>query len=131
MGTVIENDTFTLNVYPEKKMVYHIVHGYLAGTALQELFNRGADEFEKNRCTKWLSDDRKSTALRKEDLEWTQNNWEPRVLKAGWKYWAIVLPEAVIGQMNMKPLLDRYSGMGIEVKIFSDPDEGLQWLESV
>ena len=131
MPTIIENDTYTLSVLPEKKIVYHVVHGYLSGESLQELFNRGADEFEKNHCTKWLSDDRKSTALRKEDLEWAQQNWEPRVLKAGWKYWALVLPEAVIGKMNMQTLIDRYAGMGLEVKIFSDPDEGMKWLESV
>ncbi|NLD92270.1 MAG: hypothetical protein GX639_06325 [Fibrobacter sp.] len=47
------------------------------------------------------------------------------------KYWAVVLPEKVVGQMNMKRFSDDYSKAGITAKLFSDPDEALKWVESV
>lgn len=130
MEKIIENDSVTLTVYPEKKIVYHEVHGFIQGDSFQELFLKGAQAFKKHRCNKWLSDDRKSTALRKEDLEWAQQNWEPDIIKAGWKYWALILPEAIFGKMNMKELIKRYDSQGIEVQVFTSADEGMKWLES-
>lgn len=47
------------------------------------------------------------------------------------KYWAVVLPEKVVGQMNMKRVSDDYSKAGITAKRSSDPDEALKWVESV
>jgi hypothetical protein len=33
--------------------------------------------------------------------EWADTVWLPRVLRAGFKFWAIVLPKAAIGKLNM------------------------------
>ncbi|HMQ56618.1 MAG TPA: hypothetical protein PKE64_31030 [Anaerolineae bacterium] len=129
MNTILDNDTFTLRVYPDKKIVHHQIHKFVYGQAFQEVLTKGAELFEKHRCTKWLSDDRGNSALRQEDLQWGQTVWEPRVMKAGWKHWALVLPEKVVGQMNMKKLVERYSQLGLNVKAFSDPDQAMTWLE--
>lgn len=72
----------------------------------------------------------KNSALRPQDVEWGQHNWENRILSKGWKYWAVVMPEKVIGQMNMRGIIERYAGMGVTVKIFSDPDEAMTWLSN-
>jgi hypothetical protein len=34
--------------------------------------------------------------------------WQPKILKAGWKYWAIVLPEQALGQMRMSVMAMEY-----------------------
>jgi hypothetical protein len=77
-----------------------------------------------------LSDDRNNSALAQNDVAWSKTDWFPRVMKAGWKYWALVQPEKVIGQMNMDRIVKDYSEKGLTVKIFSDPDEAMKWLES-
>jgi hypothetical protein len=41
-----------------------------------------------------------------------------------------VQPEKVIGQMNMKNLIEQYAKQGITAKMFSDPDEALEWLKA-
>lgn len=127
--TVLNNDYATVYVYSDKKIVHHEIHKFIFGDKFQEMMLAGIDAFEKHRCTKWLSDDRKNSALRKVDTDWGAEVWEPRILKAGWKHWALVLPEKVIGQMNMKGLIERYSGLGVNVKAFTDPQEGMDWLE--
>ena len=53
------------------------------------------------------------------------------VFAAGWKYWAIVMPDKIVGKMNMKRFIEDYSEKGLTIDIFSDPDEALAWLESV
>jgi hypothetical protein len=57
------------------------------------------------------------------------NTWSPRVLKAGWKQWAVVLPQKVLGQMNMQRFIDMYKERGLEVRAFTDPAPALAWLE--
>jgi hypothetical protein len=129
MTIILDNQYATLQVYPDIKIICHKVHKFIYGEAFRELMTKGADAFEKYKCIKWLSDDRGNSALRQEDIDWGNQNWEPRIMKAGWKYWALILPEKVVGQMNMKKLIDRYSQLGVNVKVFSDPEEAMKWLE--
>ncbi len=50
-------------------------------------------------------------------------------MAAGWKYWAIVQPEQVSGQMNMARFARVYGEQGITAEFFSDPDEAMKWLK--
>jgi hypothetical protein len=130
MQTIVNNEYATLKLHSEKKIVHHEFHKFMFGDNFKNFMLKAADEFVKNRCTKWLSDDRGNSALRQEDLEWAQQNWEPKIFKAGWKHWAIVLPEKVVGQLSMKKLIDRYKQMGVSVNVFSDPNLAMSWLEN-
>ena len=129
--TVLDNERATLWFHPEPGIVHHQFKKYVYGDDLKTVLNQGCDQMRTNGATKWLSDDRNNSALRSEDTEWVQNDWTPRVLAAGWKYWAIVLPQNVIGQMNMKRFIDLSAETGVKVQVFDNPDEALRWLESV
>jgi hypothetical protein len=85
---------------------------------------------ENNHAQKWLSDDRKNSVITEEDKKWTATEWRPKVIQAGWKYWAIVLPEKIVGQMSMKRIIEEYAKTGVTVSIFDDPEKALLWLES-
>ncbi|MBO8131378.1 MAG: hypothetical protein H0Z29_07665 [Candidatus Marinimicrobia bacterium] len=126
---VFDNEYATVWVYPEKGIIHHKFKKFIWGEGFRQTMMNAADAFEKYGCTKWLSDDRENSALRPEDIEWGQKVWEPRVLKAGWKHWAVILPEKVVGQMNMKKIIDRYKSIGVNVKVFSDSEEAMEWLE--
>ena len=63
------------------------------------------------------------------DAEWALNEWGPRVMAAGWKYWSVVLPEKVLGQMNMRRWIDTYAEHGVLVQAFSDPLRAMVWLK--
>jgi hypothetical protein len=126
---IIDNEFVTLWYYPEKKIVHHQFHKFLYGQAFRDDLNAGTELLQKYGAQKWLSDDRKNSALPKEDVEWAETDWFPRTKKAGWKYWALVLPEQVIGQMNMKRFIRDYSAQGLTVQVFSDPEAAMSWLE--
>ena len=127
---IIDNAYVTLRYYPEKKIIHHTFHKFIHGQVLREAFTEGAKLMEKYGAQKWLSDDRKNSALTKDDQEWLDVHWRPRVIKAGYKYWALVLPEAIVGQMNLKRIISQqYADSGITVELFNDPDEAMQWLE--
>lgn len=128
---IIDNEYATLWYHPQGKIVHHQFHKFIHGDAFREVLNRGLDAFTTYGAQKWLSDDRHNSTLTKEDGEWAITDWSTRVFAADWKYWAVVLPDRKIGQINLNMFMREYITRGLEVRAFEDPDEARQWLESV
>jgi hypothetical protein len=126
---LLDNDVVTLWYYPESKIIHHQFHKFIYGEKFQEVMLKGLEYFEKEKCSKWLSDDRKNSALRKADLEWGNTYWRSRMIAAGWKYWAIMIPDLTVGKMSMMHLIDDYKKDKIEVEIFEDVELALKWLQ--
>jgi hypothetical protein len=124
----VDNEFATVRVLTEKRIIHHEFKQFIHGSAFREALTAGAELMEKHRATRWLSDDRKNGALPTPDAQWARTVWYPRVLKAGWKRWAVVLPEMLVGQMNMKRFVDDYQKDGIEARLFSDPAAAMTWL---
>jgi len=129
--TVLDNEDVTLWFHSESKIVHHKMHRFLAPGVFQDLLTKGAECLEKHQAKKWLSDDRDNTVVRPEDIEWGHKVWFPRAVRAGFKYWAIVMPSKAIGQMQMKKLMEDYGQKGVTVQVFDTVEEGMRWLESV
>ena len=127
--TILDNEYVTLWYHPDKQIIHHQFHKFLYGQAFRDAMNAGTEAMKKYGVHKWLSDDRKNSALPKNDLEWGRTEWFPRTVLSGWKYWAIVLPENIFGQMNMEREAKVNSEKGIITKKFSDLDEAMAWLE--
>ena len=128
--TVLDTDYATLWYYPEQKIVHHVFRKFIYGQEFRQVLEKGLEIFKQHGAQKWLSDDRNNSALPKEDGEWGVNDWSPRVVAAGWKYWAIVMPDKIAGQMNMQRFIDTYAKLGVTIQIFDDPDEALDWLKA-
>jgi hypothetical protein len=92
------------------------------------MLERGTELLEERRALKWLSDDRGNGPVKPEDSEWCRTVWFPRALAAGWKHWAVAMPEGVLGQMNMRRWIETYAEAGINAHPFDDPDAALAWL---
>ena len=127
---ILENEYITIWYHNSKKIVHHQFHKFTYGNPFQDGLSEGAAILEKNGAKKWLSDDRQNPVMKQEDMKWTSTVWRPRVIKAGWKYWAIILPEQIAGKMAMKKIVEEYADLGVMVRIFSDSDEALNWLET-
>ena len=129
--TIIDNEYATLYYYPEQKLVHHMFHKYIYGQEFRAVLEKGLEIFRQNGAEKWLSDDRANSALPAEDVEWGAVHWFPKVFASGWKYWAVVLPDKVVGQVNMNRIMNEYVDRGLRAQAFTDPDEALQWLETI
>jgi len=127
--TIIDNRHVRLVYHPDAGIIHHEFRMRTRGEALREVLNRGLEAMEQYRATKWLSDDRRNSALPAADTAWGQEVWFPRAQAAGWKHWGVVLPENLVGQMNIKKFIE--SDVGINVRVFTDPDDGLRWLEGL
>jgi hypothetical protein len=125
---IIDNEFASLQYHPDPKIVHHRFKQWIPYGTFCTVLTRGAEIFEEYGAEKWLSDDRGNGALGPDAAEWGTTVWTPRIIEAGWKYWAVVMPEKVIGQMNMRQWIKLYSDMGVTVQVFTDPDEALHWL---
>ena len=126
--TIIQNEYATLVYHPDTKIVHHTFHKPISGQNFREVLNTGAKTLEKYKASKWLSDDRGNSALSPEDTEWSKTDWFPRAVKAGWKYWALVVPEDTLARMNLKEFVDSYFEQGLRIGVFSEPEEAMKWL---
>jgi hypothetical protein len=128
---IFENEFLTIWYYNSKKIIHHQFHQFTHGKTFRDGLTEGAATFENKGADKWLSDDRKNPVMKQDDMQWTATVWRPRVINAGLKYRAIVLPESTVGQMAMNKIIKEYTGLGVTIQAFSDPDKALKWLESL
>ena len=128
--SIVDNDMISVWVYPQRRIIHHQMKAYCFGERFYQALMRGAEALEQYHATKWLSDNRVTGALPTEDADWTAKNWFPRVKAAGWRHWAVVQPEKVIGQLNMSRFIKRYGELGINARMFSDFDEAYRWLDA-
>jgi hypothetical protein len=120
----------TVWFHPESNIVHSQVHKFVTGKPFQDFLRAGYDALAKHKSKKWLSDDRSNSVLRQEDVEWGNQNWLPKCVAAGWKYWAIVQPEKILAHAPMERLVADFKQLGITSKFFSDSTAAMAWLES-
>ncbi len=127
--TILDNEYVTLWYHSDTRIIHHQFHKFIHGQPLRDALMAGTEAMKKYGAEKWLSDDRNNSALPRVDIEWAHTEWFERTVLAGWKYWAIVQPEKIIGQMNMNREAKTYSEKGIITAKFDNPDEAMDWLK--
>ena len=129
--TIVENEFYTAWCLPRFGLIHHQWHQYCYGDKLQNYLTMGAQAFEEYKCNKWLSDDRKfGGALHPDDWSWGEVHFTPRLIKAGWKYYAMVLPAGVIAGMSANALISFFAEKGVDTQLFTQLDEAQNWLNS-
>ncbi len=126
--TIIENEYATLVYHPDTKIVHHTFLKPIGGDEFRAVLNAGAQVLKENKASKWLSDDRENSVLSNDDLAWSKDDWFPRAVRAGWKYWGLVVPQDILARMNMKQFVDSYLDQGLRIMVFSKPEKAMEWL---
>jgi hypothetical protein len=126
---LIENDNVRLQYHPRTRIVHHEFRRFVRGSEFRDVLEKGLEVFVKHGACKWLSDDRGNGPLKVEDATWALEDWAPRVIAAGWRFWGVVMPEKVLGQMNMKRWIATYAEKGVTVEAFTEPLSAMSWLE--
>jgi hypothetical protein len=128
---VIDQDWATLLYYEDTGIIHHKVFNKITGPQWRELLTRGTDLMEEKGCIKWLSDNRDIDGLSEEDTEWINTVWVSRTVDAGWKYWALVVPNNTMGRVSMTEFVNSFYDVGVRVMVFSNVEEAMEWLERV
>jgi len=129
-STLLDGPRASVWYYPDRKIIHHQFRAFVHGNELRAVLDTGVEAFQRHSAHKWLSDDRGNSALTREDSQWVTDDWLPRVMAAGWTHWALVMPEKVIGQLNMRRFVKTFGDQGVTTRIFPSPEEALVWLGS-
>jgi len=124
--TIISNDHAKLVYHPDVKIIHHTL---LGGEGFRDVLNTGVDTIKKYGAVKWLSDDRGISYL-PGDLEWSLTDWLPRAVKAGWKYWALVVPDDLVARVAVSPSVEACHEQGVRVMVFSNLETAMEWLST-
>src|SRR4051812_2371276 len=97
--TIIDNEFATLVYHNDTGIVHHCFRKLLDSKHLHLVLDGGVDLLKKHSATKWLSDNREIEPHDEEDGKWVNESWLPRAIAAGWKYWALVVPDETAARM--------------------------------
>jgi hypothetical protein len=127
---IFQTDGVFLWYYPTLKIIHHQMIRMPSSETFRTLLASGAQLVERHGASKWLSDDRGNTVLRDHDLGWAEGEWLTRVLRSGFKYWAIVPPASAVGTLAMHRLATENIERGLLTFIAESPAAALGWLKA-
>jgi hypothetical protein len=128
---IVDNEYITVEYVPDKRMIYHTIHKPAGGQLFRDALNAGTEALRENGACKWLSDDRKNGPLSREDAEWGFNDWNRRTIEAGWKYWALVVPPAVVAAGSLIPTMQALFELGLRMMVFTELEAASEWLDGL
>lgn len=126
---IVDNEFYTAWVIPEYRMISHVWHKHCKGDTWRNNITSAADAFEKHNCIRWLSDDRRFLGtLDPEDWKWGDIHFSARCQAAGWKYFAMVLPESGMAKISIRAVCNAFASHGVETEAFTDYAKAFSWI---
>lgn len=128
--TIIDNEYMALFYSLEDNILHHAIRKRLPNGEFIKLLETGLECLIKYKGSKWLSDDRGHHHVTPEENDWLDGSWAPRAIQAGFRYWAVISPSKGLGKIQMRRFIQEFADRGVEVKMFEDPSQALEWLKS-
>ena len=128
---IFNNDSMAIFYYPDTKILVQETLKFASSGERREALEEGLKIIERDHVPKWLTNNKSGSAIPEEDFNWGINIWFPKAIKAGLKYWAVILPEKAVGKLSGKKMLDGAAQHGVTIKIFQTEEDALKWLEGL
>jgi len=125
---ILDNEWATMRYHEADQYMYHTFHQAIRGPIFRDVMNQGLAVLERYGATKWLSDDRKNAEFTPEDIQFALTDWGPRAAAAGWKFWALVVPEDIAGRAGMQDIATAFFEMGVRLAVFTSVEPAREWL---
>lgn len=129
--TLVDNEYVTLTYLPDGKLLHHTIHKPVDEQVFKQALDKGVEALKNYHIDRWLSDDRNNGPFSPEFSQWALNDWIPRAIANGWKYWANVVPNDIKAAGTLGPFIDALSTMGLRMMLFTKVNEASQWLGEV
>ncbi len=115
--------------YLSINILYHGWIGFRSHDQLREILDgHFIDLFTKYKCKGMLIDNSKMEYSFTDNNKWLAEYFMPKMVQAGLKYNAVVLPKDIFSQISIKEWDDKISGF--ESKNFDQIYKALDWLKS-
>jgi len=104
--------------------------GWADSTEFKTLLGAGMRALVDHGGSNWLADCRRQRTLKPADQDWGDKVWLPRVVAAGLKRFAVVLPTSQLATMNLQDREDTMRRMGLNVGYFATVEAARNWLQT-
>lgn len=125
---IVETDVLHIEWLATERVVKKTATGFVLSEVLRPSYEAMLAFVERHRATKIFSDNRQMWPTGREDLEWIEKEWLPRMLRAGWRTWAVLEPATSLGAMNVRRWIALYRAHGVSVQTFQSEEAALAWL---
>ena len=132
-----DNDFVTLWFHTDGGIVHHKVkpvnppYSQHYRTLFRSTLMKGVALLRERGAIKWLSEDTDSIEIPPKDVAWGQEEWAPKAIISGWRYWAMVIPKDMMAKMNSGNIGRRLSSRGVTLNVYSSVVEAFDWLRSI
>lgn len=106
------------------------VRGYIEGEELRRALDSVVRLTAEKRSRALVSDTHNMKAITQEDQLWMDEDWRPRMMAAGLRYNAVVMPTSAIAKMSLAAIVKRVPAGEIEFAYFSTLEEAKAWISS-
>lgn len=127
---IIDNPCVQLYYHEDVGVVHHHWTADLDSKHMRESLSTGVELLKQHGAYKWLSDNRFIQPHSDADEIWINQVWLPDAINAGWRCWALVVPEAFASRVNMVNFVNEFYEKGVRVMVFTDVDKAMDWLIS-
>ena len=113
---------------PGSGAVYIEWQGWADSTEFALLLEAGLRALKEYHGSRWLADCRNMKTIDESDQEWLDRSWFPRMLAAGLRRMAVLMPKSALAKMNVQNILGKVPGTKLQVAYFATVSEARQWL---
>jgi len=128
---IVDNEFITLEYRSDINAIYHVMHQHVEGDVFHAALDAGIEAMQQYGTNKWIADDSINSLTTQADQEWSVKSFGPRATAAGWKYWALIVPEELGGRMDMSLIVDTYYNLGVTINVFTNLEDAENWITSL
>lgn len=116
--------------YDEKQKWAHCAwRGFIRLPEIQEGFDAIINFLEEKECYVLFSDHSGIVGPWNEGNEWLFNDWQPRAIEKGLRYWAINTGDDLFSNISLELFLTKEQSKDYMVKVFEDNQSAKDWLK--
>ena len=118
----------TIRWEEEEQLVFVVWEGWAKTAEFEELLEAEVRALKEHSGSRLLADCRRQRALNQATQFTAEQEWSPRVIEAGLKRFAVVLPESEQAAAQLRERLDQLPKGGFKMAYFASVDEARKWV---
>jgi len=88
----------------------------------------GLTALTEHRGSRWLADCRDMKTIQQSDQEWVDKSWFPRIIAAGLRRMALVIPKSGLAMTNLEDIVGRVPAGKVDAEFFATMAEAESWI---
>jgi hypothetical protein len=115
---------------PTSRAVHIEWQGWADPAEFAAALEAGLVAFVEHRGSRWLADCREMKAIQQSDQEWIDRSWFPRMIAAGLRRMAVVVPRSGLALSNLEDIIRKVPAKKIDVQFFATVPEAEAWISA-